>query len=81
MVPNGDFRPFLVNRDAVVQRPLRSNSGHSAPDPRHLQPILRTWTGFWPSYHPAHLRFKSSHPTSHSLKRRPSNVQETYKSG
>ena len=24
-------RPFLVSRDVVVQRPLRSNSGHSVP--------------------------------------------------
>jgi hypothetical protein len=30
-VPNGDLRPFLVSRDIVIQRPLRNNSGHSAP--------------------------------------------------
>jgi hypothetical protein len=27
--PNGDLRPFLVSRDVVVQRPLRSKCGHS----------------------------------------------------
>ena len=31
---NDQTRPFLVSRDVVVQRPLRSKCGHSAPDPR-----------------------------------------------
>ena len=39
--PNGDLRPFLVIRDVVVQRPLRGRCGHSAPDPRYSQAMLR----------------------------------------
>ncbi len=29
--PNGDLRPFLVNRDLMVERLLRSKCRHSAP--------------------------------------------------
>jgi len=29
--PNGGLRPFLVSRDIVVEHPLRSRCGHSAP--------------------------------------------------